>query len=175
MMDSEYENETENGLKYTVLERGTGEFPKKGQTILMHYELWLGNGTMSSNYDYNNEEYIHDIYDSTYDENNPFHGPIKIIIGSTTPFDEIYTKGQSIRGLDEALMKMKVGEKRALLIPSYLGYGYEGASSFHTFHGYRIPPNQSMRCNIELVGIIDDQELNEKSIEDQPENIAYEG
>ena len=30
------------------------------------------------------------------------------------------------------------------------------ASSFHTFHGYRTPPYQSIRCNIEVVSIIEE-------------------
>jgi FKBP-type peptidyl-prolyl cis-trans isomerase len=170
-----FELEKKSGLKLTTLEEGHGLCPQAGQTVLVHYELWLGGGSMSSNYDYDKEEYVHDIYDSTYDKNNPYNGPIRITIGEETPFDEVYVKGQSIKGLDEALLEMKIGEKCALFIPSHLAYGDRGASSFHTFHGYRTPPNQSIRCNIELVDIINNQELDERSIEDQPENIAYEG
>ena len=167
--------EKENGLKITVLEEGTGSRPKNGQTVLMHYELWLTAGTMSSNYDYKNEKYVHDIYDSTYDEMNPYSGPVEITIGEKTPFDEVYIKGQSIQGLDEALLEMKIGGKCALFIPSHLAYGSGGGSSFHTFHGYRTPPNQSIRCNIELVDIVNNQQSDNKPSEDQPENVAYEG
>ena len=140
----------------------------------MHYELFGGEGVTSSNYDYDKKEYVDSIYDSTYDEANPFSGPIEITIGQRTPKDEVYTKGESIDGVDEALLDMKVGEKRALLIPSSLGYGGDGGSSFHTFHGYRTPPNKLIRCNIELSSIKKEEaERVKKSIEAQPENVAY--
>ena len=146
----------ESGLRITVLNPGEGPNPVSGQTVLIHYELWLNRGTTSSNYDYVREDYVDDIYDNTYDENNPYNGPIQIQIGSQTPKDEVYSKGQSIKGLDEALLEMKVGAKCALLIPPELAYGEEGASSFHTFHGYRTPPQQTIRCNVELVTIKQD-------------------
>ena len=167
---------TDSGLKYEVLKETTGEVPQLGQTVNMHYELWSGEGVTTSNYDYDNKEYLDSIYDSTYDEANPFSGPIEITIGQRTPKDEVYTKGESIDGLDEALLGMRVGEKRALLIPSSLGYGPEGGSSFHTFHGYRTPPNKQIRCNIELTSIKEEEPTTVKnSIEAQPENVAYEG
>jgi FKBP-type peptidyl-prolyl cis-trans isomerase len=170
-----FESKSESGLEYTVLHEGTGENPREGQAVMMHYEIWMNEGTMTSHYDYDKEEYVHNIFDSTYDEKSPFSGPIKIVIGEETPDDEVYIKGQSIKGLDEALLNMKVGTKKALLIPSHLAYGEDGGSSFHTFHGYRTPPSQPIRCNIELVDIIDNQDLDLKSIENEPENIAYEG
>lgn len=166
-----------SGLKVSTLKEGSGQAPKKGQTVLMHYEIWLGEGTTSSNYDYEKEEYLDELYDSTYDERSPFSGPIEITIGYETPKDEIYSKGQSIPGIDEALLTMREGEKVSLLIPANLAYGEEGASSFHTFHGYRTPPGQPIRCNIELVEIKDRQKTktNTKKIDSQPENVAYEG
>ena len=136
-----------------MLHEGSGKTPKEGDTVLMHYEIWSTEGITSSEYDYDKKAYIDDIHDSTYDQNNPFHGPIEIIIGQETPKDDVYSKGDSIKGIDEALLKMRSGSKCALLIPPSLGYGEEGASSFHTFHGYRAPPHKDMRCNIELVKI----------------------
>ena len=143
----------ESGLKFAVIVEGAGPQPAAADTVLMHYEIWVGEGVTSSNYDHGNEVYVDFLYDSTYDEENPFNGPVEIIIGAETPKDEVYQRGQSIAGLDEALLKMKVGGKVALDIPPHLAYGEEGASSFHTFHGYRTPPHKSIRCNIELVEI----------------------
>ena len=148
---------TESGLKITILRNGDGESPKMGQTVMMHYELWANEGVTSSLYDYDKKKYVDDISYSTYDEKNPFSGPIPIKIGSSTPKDDIYSKGESIEGLDQALMSMKVGDRWSLVIPAELGYGEEGASSFHTFHGYRAPPNQGIRCNIELVDIMEEE------------------
>jgi peptidyl-prolyl cis-trans isomerase A (cyclophilin A) len=170
-----FETKSQSGLEYTVIKEGTGKNPREGQAVLVHYEIWMNEGTMTSHYDYDKGEYVHDIHDSTYDKNNPFSGPVKIVISEKTPLDEIYTKGQSIKGLDEALLNMKVGAKKALLIPPHLAYGEDGGSSFHTFHGYRTPPNQPIRCNVELVSIVEPDAPSDKSIEDQPENIAYEG
>tara|TARA_Y100000310_G_scaffold69533_1_gene65060 strand:- start:7724 stop:8236 length:513 start_codon:yes stop_codon:yes gene_type:complete len=161
----------DSGLKITVLEEGTGALPQVGQTVLMHYEIWLGKGTTSSDYDYDKKEYVDAIHDSTYDDANPYSGPIEIIIGSSTPKDEVYSTGESIEGLDEALLLMRVGGKVSLFVPSHLAYGNEGASSFHTFHGYRTPPDQSIICNIELVEIKDNLEEKELAQDSGP---AYE-
>jgi len=144
-------------LLIEVLKEGSGETPKMGQSVLMHYELWTGEGVTSSLYDYDQCEYVDNIYYSTYDTSIPLSGPIKICIGAKTPKDEVYTKGQSIEGIDRALLGMKVGEKVALTIPADLAYGDEGASSFHTFHGYRTPPYMPIRCNIEIVEILEEE------------------
>ena len=143
-----------SNLDMVILKEGQGNIPTAGQTVLMHYEIWAGEGVTSSAYDYDNKEYVDDIYYSTYDSSIPLSGPIEIRIGSRTPKDEVYTKRDSIEGLDEALLSMKIGTKCKLRIPPELAYGEEGASSFHTFHGYRTPPNKEIRCNIELVDII---------------------
>ena len=146
---------TDEPFWISVLREGKGtETPKVGQTVLMHYELWVGEGVTSSLYDYDKKEYIDNIYYSTYDKSIPLSGPIEICIGKRTPKDEVYTKGESIEGLDRAILRMKIGDKVALVIPSDLAYGEEGASSFHTFHGYRTPPHMSIRCTIEIVQIL---------------------
>jgi len=144
---------TESGLKYSITQKGEGRSPKTGETVSVHYELFLGRGTSSSNYDAEKDEYVDEIFESTYDEKNPFNGPVKFVIGKYTPKDDLYSAGDSIKGFDEMLLGMCEGEKRSLIIPSDLVYGEEGASSFHTFHGYRMPPNADMICNIELVKI----------------------
>jgi len=144
---------TESGLRMLEIFSGAGEKPIDGQKVLIHYELYLGDGVTSSDFDYDAGKYRNNlIYDSTY-EDKPFNGPIDIIIGKKTPKDDTYTIGDSIKGLDEALLDMQVGSKRKLLIPSELAYGVEGASSFHTFHGYRMPTNHKLAITVELVEI----------------------
>jgi len=146
---------TETGLKILEVVAGTGKTPKLGDTVLMHYEYYLCEGVTSSDFDYDLGEYRENhtaIYDSTY-EDKPFNGPIDITIGKSTPKDDTYIRGDSIEGIDEALLSMKVGSKRKLIIPSSLAYGTEGGSSFHTFHGYRVPPNRELTMTIELVEI----------------------
>ena len=141
----------ESGLKIETIVEGEGEYPDVTDTVFVHYILYLGAGTRSSLYDYDKHCYVDDLVDSTYE--GPTAGPIKIAIGAETPKDLLYTEGDSIKGLDEALLEMRVGSKSRLLIPSELAYGPEGGSSFHTFHGYRTPPNRSLDMVVELLEI----------------------
>jgi FKBP-type peptidyl-prolyl cis-trans isomerase len=53
--------------------------------------------------------------------------------------------GNVIKGWDEALLTMKKGEKRTLLIPWWLAYGDTGKGS--------IPPKAMLRFEVELIDI----------------------
>tara|TARA_Y100000310_G_scaffold341948_1_gene443024 strand:- start:793 stop:1245 length:453 start_codon:yes stop_codon:yes gene_type:complete len=139
-------------LEVEVLTEGTGDKPKSGDTVSMHYILYLGDGVSSSNYDYDKKCYVDEQVDSTYDA-EMFGGPIDITIGKHTPKDQIYSKGDSIEAFDKALVNMSVGTKCRLTVPPEFAYGSEGASSFHTFHGYRTPPYKGFDIVIELVEI----------------------
>jgi cyclophilin family peptidyl-prolyl cis-trans isomerase len=74
---------------------------------------------------------------------------------SGTVFDSSYERkqpatfkiGQLIPGMNEALLAMKKGEKRLLLIPPELGYGKRGA-------GNVIPPNSWLVFEVELLEFI---------------------
>ena len=72
---------------------------KKGDTVFMQYR-----GTLASNGQQ---------FDSSYDRGRPFQFSLGL--------------GQVIRGWDEGLLDMCVGEKRKLTIPPALGYGDAGA------------------------------------------------
>ena len=89
---------TASGLKYEILEQGSGPGAAPGQTVSVHYTGWLENGTK---------------FDSSLDRGRPF----EFRLGG----------GQVIRGWDEGVAGMKAGEKRKLTIPSNLGYGSRGA------------------------------------------------
>jgi FKBP-type peptidyl-prolyl cis-trans isomerase len=94
---SQPEITTATGLKYTDLTVGTGESPRAGQTVVVHYKGTLENGKQ---------------FDSSYDRGQP----AEFKIGT----------GNVIKGWDEGLMTMKIGGKRKLVVPSALGYGPRG-------------------------------------------------
>ncbi len=90
--------ETASGLKYIILKEGTGEIPKSGQTVSVHYAGYLVNGLK---------------FDSSFDRNKPIEFPINT--------------GRVIKGWDEGIMLLKEGSKAKLIIPPELGYGSRGA------------------------------------------------
>tara|TARA_Y100000593_G_C4316470_1_gene341186 strand:+ start:3749 stop:4219 length:471 start_codon:yes stop_codon:yes gene_type:complete len=146
------ETTTPTGIKMQVLKEGTGTRPSLGDTVISHYIVNLGDGASTSEYDYEKEEYLDSLVESTYEE-KPFSGPVEFVLGKRTPDDDVYSAGDSLEGLDEAFINMKVGEKRRLFIPANLAYGELGASSFHSFHGYRAPPNANLDIIVEIVDI----------------------
>ncbi len=113
---------TDSGLKYTDTLIGTGASPVRGQRCSVHYTGWLDDGRGQRGKK----------FDSSMDRGQPLAIPIGV--------------GRVIKGWDEGLMSMKVGGKRTLYIPSYLGYGPKGA-------GGDIPPNADLIFDVELLGV----------------------
>jgi FKBP-type peptidyl-prolyl cis-trans isomerase len=108
---------TPSGVKYETLHEGNGAVCKAGQTVNMHYVGTLDNGQ---------------IFDTSRKKGEPY----KFVAGT----------GKVIKGWDEAVPGMKVGEKRKLIIPPNAGYGAQG-------HPPAIPPNATLNFEIELTSV----------------------
>ena len=75
---------TASGLEYSDEKEGTGETPKAGQTVLVHYTGWLWENNAKGKK-----------FDSSKDRNAPFAFPVG--------------EGRVIKGWDEGVATMKVG------------------------------------------------------------------
>lgn len=108
----------EKKLEVKTTQEGTGEPAKNNDKISVHYTGTLENGTK---------------FDSSLDRGQPF----EFTLGA----------GQVIKGWDEGILGMKVGEKRQLIIPPDLGYGATGTP------GGPIPPNATLIFDVEMLKI----------------------
>jgi cyclophilin family peptidyl-prolyl cis-trans isomerase len=106
---------TPSGLLYIVLKEGKGErTPSPWMRVTVHYTGFLLNGTK---------------FDSSVDRGKPF----QFHVGT----------GEVIKGWDKAVLTMKKGEKRILIIPPDLAYGDRGNGA--------IPPNATLIFECELI------------------------
>ena len=107
---------TASGLKITHVAAGNPA-AQKGDTVWVNYTGKLADGKV-------------------FDTSSKRGEPIEFPLGA----------GQVIKGWDEGIAGMTIGEKRVLTIPPDLGYGARGA-------GDVIPPNATLTFDVELVGI----------------------
>lgn len=109
---------TESGLRYVVLRPGVdpaGPVPQRGQIATVHYAGRFIDGTP---------------FDSSADHGGPFNFPVGM--------------GRVIAGWDEAVLTMRRGEKRTLIIPFWLAYGEKGIRG-------KIEPRATLIFDVELV------------------------
>ncbi|KAI9114981.1 hypothetical protein K1719_013994 [Acacia pycnantha] len=106
----------ENGLKKKLVKEGRGwETPKAGDEVEVHYTGTLLHGTQ---------------FDSSRDRGTPF----KFKLG----------QGHVIKGWDEGIKTMKLGENAIFTIPPELDYGESGSPP-------TIPPDATLQVDVELL------------------------
>jgi len=108
---------TASGLTYVITHRANGVRPTAGQTVLVHYTGTLTDGTK---------------FDSSHDRKEPIAFPLG--------------KGRVIKGWDEGIAQLGVGDRAVLVIPPQIGYGAKGA-------GGVIPANATLIFVVELVEV----------------------
>jgi peptidylprolyl isomerase len=125
------ERTTASGLKIIEVKQQTDPLVAQANDIvLVHYT-----GRLQSN---------GQKFDSSFDRTDRFGDgePIRFRLGH----------GRVVKGWDEGIAGMKVGEKRQLIIPPDLAYGARGTP------GGPIPPNATLVFDVELVGIYRQQD-----------------
>ncbi|MGK0421811.1 MAG: FKBP-type peptidyl-prolyl cis-trans isomerase [Polaribacter sp.] len=91
-------DETASGLRYQILQKGTGKKATKGAGVSVHYKGQLLDGT---------------VFDSSYKRKEPIDFNVGL--------------GQVIAGWDEGILLLQVGDKARFVVPSNLAYGAAGA------------------------------------------------
>ena len=108
---------TASGLTYVITSHANGRRPKIGDTVLVHYTGTLIDGTK---------------FDSSQDRKEPIAFPLG--------------RGAVIKGWDEGIAQLGIGDSAVLIVPPQLGYGDKGA-------GGVIPPNATLVFVVMLVDI----------------------
>lgn len=115
----------EPSLKIKKLKNGHGRAAVAGDNVSVHYTGWL--------YDESAPDNRGNKFDSSVDRGQTF----RFLLGD----------GQVIKGWDQGVEGMFIGEKRELTIPPDLGYGERG-------HPPVIPPNATLVFEVELYGAV---------------------
>lgn len=108
-------SKTSSGLLYKFEKENNSQKPSNGNKVKVHYKGMLLDGT---------------VFDSSFKRNQP----IEFTLGV----------GQVIKGWDEGISLLGIGDKASFIIPSDLAYGASGA-------GGVIPPNATLVFEVELI------------------------
>jgi FKBP-type peptidyl-prolyl cis-trans isomerase len=121
---------TESGIRYIVMRQGKGPVPAANQTVDVHYDGYLIDGThFDTSYSALARQY------GLFDARNPYQ-----------PYPVVIDQGTVIPGWNEALKMFNKGTRATICIPSSLAYGPQP-------QGELIPPNSVLLFDIEVVNI----------------------
>src|SRR4051812_25725211 len=108
---------TASGLRYVITHHGNGPSPSVGSYPIVHYTGTLTDGT---------------VFDDSRKRSEPFAFKLGV--------------GQVIKGWDEGIALMHVGDRATLMTPPAIGYGEKGA-------GKVIPPNATLVFDVDLLDV----------------------
>jgi len=91
-------DKTDSGLRYKIINKGSGAQAEKGKKVSVHYKGMLPNGK---------------VFDSSFERKKPIDFQLGV--------------GQVIAGWDEGIQLLQVGDKARFVIPSHIAYGSAGA------------------------------------------------
>ncbi len=111
-------------MQTTQLQAGSGAAISAGQIAVVQYTGWLY------------EVSAPDDKGKQFDSSRTTGQPFRFALGT----------GQVIKGWDQGVAGMKIGERRRLIIPAELAYGDSGA-------GGVIPPGATLVFDVDLVAI----------------------
>ena len=109
---------TDSGLKYYIVQQGEGEKVELGKEVTLH-----GIGTFENG----------EVFWETRESNSPFH----FITGTNSV----------IKGVEEGVSKMRVGDRWIFIVPPDLAYGDKQRGP--------IPPNSTLIFDYEVLGVSD--------------------
>jgi FKBP-type peptidyl-prolyl cis-trans isomerase len=112
------------GLQATIVKKGYGRAAVAGDLAEVHYTGWL--------FDPDAEDNRGKKFDSSVDRGQTFSFPLGA--------------GRVIRGWDQGVQGMLIGEQRVLTIAPEMAYGDRGA-------GALIPPGATLVFDVELIGL----------------------
>ena len=109
---------TASGLDYIEVQAGTGAQAEAGKTVSVHYTGKLQDGK---------------VFDSSVTRGEPITFPLG--------------QGRVIKGWDEGIAQLGIGDSAVLIVPPQLGYGEKGAGEG------LIPPNATLVFVVTLVDV----------------------
>ena len=107
---------TDSGLKYYIVEKGDGEKVQDGKEVTLH-----GIGTLVNG----------EVFWETRESNSPFH----FITGTNSV----------IKGVEEGVSKMRVGDRWIFILPPEIAYGAKNRDP--------IPPNSTLIFDYEILDV----------------------
>lgn len=124
----------ESGVEYANDSLGTGREAKIGDLISVHFRAWIIRDSNNLFKDWSKDSTRHM---ATIGNSFDFGQPIKFKLGDSA----------FIKGVDQAIVGMKKGGFRTIIIPSNKAYGEMGFGP--------IPPNSDLKVLINLVDVKD--------------------